>query len=213
MVLAAIRAGVDLVQIREKDLATRELLELVKAAVDHARGTRTAIVVNDRLDLALGLGAAGVHVGNQSLAPEVVRSRVPHGFLLGVSCHSLAEAQAAAAAGPDYALFGPVFATLSKMRYGPPLGVERLREAAASVRIPLLALGGVTVERTKLCLEAGATGIAGISLFQTAPSIEHLVHELRSIHRLSLGRRVPYNRLQAKPADRATDQRRDEVQG
>jgi thiamine-phosphate pyrophosphorylase len=175
----AVRAGIDLIQIREKDLATRQLLDLVSAAVDSARGTSTRIVVNDRLDVALSLGAAGVHLGTHSIPARAVRSCVAREFLVGVSCHSLEEALAAGSAGADYILLGPIFETTSKLPYRAPLGLAKLREVAGRMKIPLLALGGITVERVKSCLEAGATGIAGISLFQNCASLEERVRELR----------------------------------
>jgi thiamine-phosphate pyrophosphorylase len=176
----AIRVGVDLVQIREKDLPTRDLLELVTAAVDAARGTATHLVVNDRLDVALAAGAAGVHLGTQSLPARVVRELVPRDFLVGVSCHSLAETLGAEAGGADYVVLGPIFATPSKLPYGSPLGLAKLREVSAQVKIPVLALGGITVERARACLEAGAAGIAGISLFQKCDSLQERLRQLRS---------------------------------
>jgi thiamine-phosphate pyrophosphorylase len=180
-VLAAVRAGVDVVQIREKDLATRPLLALVISAAEESRKLDTTkVVVNERLDVALAAGAVGVHLGTHSLPAGVVRSIVPAGFLVGVSCHSLGEALAAAEAGADYILFGPIFETPSKLSYGPPLGIENLRRVESQVRVPILALGGITVERIRPSLDAGATGIAGIRIFQNCPSIEDRVRELRS---------------------------------
>ena len=179
-ILAAVRAGVDIIQIREKDLSTRDLMELTQQAVEAATGTPTRIVVNDRLDVAMALGAAGVHLGTQSIPAEAARRIVPKDFLIGVSCHSPDEAEAAQAAGADYIVLGPVFETGSKLQYGPPLGLDKLREATAKVSIPVLALGGITVERAKPCLDAGASGIAGISIFQSCPSIEVLVQTLDS---------------------------------
>jgi len=176
---AAARAGVDLLQIREKDLPARELITIVRSAVEAARGRSTRIVVNDRLDVALGLGAAGVHLGIQSLPAPIVREIVSPRFLVGVSCHSLEEALAAAARA-DYILLGPIFETPSKLQYGSPLGLAKLREVAAQVSVPILALGGITVERARACLEAGAAGIAGISIFQTCASLERRVAELRA---------------------------------
>src|SRR5208337_1846231 len=88
-ILEAIQAGVDLIQIREKDIATRELVRLVASAVERARGTQSRIVANDRLDVALALGAAGVHLGSQSMPAKEVRACVPPGFLIGLSCHSV----------------------------------------------------------------------------------------------------------------------------
>ena len=105
-IVEAVRAGVDLLQIREKDLATRELLELVKGAVSAAEGTTTRVVVNDRLDVALAAGAAGVHLGTRSLPAAVVRRQVSRGFLVGVSCHALEEVAEAEQAGADYVVIG-----------------------------------------------------------------------------------------------------------
>lgn len=178
-ILEAIRAGVNLVQIREPDLTTRELMKLVGTAVEAARGTGSRIVVNDRLDVALACGASGVHLGSRSMPPAAVRARVPKDFLLGGSCHSLEEALAAQSGGADYLLLGPIFATPSKLPYGPPLGLEKLREVTAKVKIPVLALGGITVQSVKACLEAGATGIAGIRIFQDCDSLQARVKELR----------------------------------
>ena len=179
-VFEAVQAGVDLIQIREKDLPTRDLVALVQAAAKYASGTHTRIVVNDRLDVALAVGAAGVHLGTQSLPPEFVRRCVPKDFLVGASCHSVDDALGAEAAGADYVLLGPIFPTPSKLPYGPPLGLETLRAAATRVKIPLLALGGINVERVKPCLEAGATGVAGISIFQDCDSLEPRVRAMRN---------------------------------
>lgn len=180
LIMEGVHAGVDLVQIREKDLPPRDLLKLVEGAVSAAQGTATRVVVNDRLDVALAARAGGVHLGYKSLSADAVRGMVPGGFLVGVSCHSLAEAVAAEQAKADYILLGPIFETPSKLSYGPPLGLEKLRQVSARVKLPILALGGITVERAKPCLEAGATGIAGISIFQSAPSLAARVRELRT---------------------------------
>lgn len=176
----AARAGVDLIQVREKDLPVRELIELVRVAVETTRGTAAKLVVNDRLDVALAVGAAGVHLGRESIPARDVRRLTPAGFLVGVSCHSLDEARDAEASGADYILLGPIFATPSKLRYGPPLGVEKLSAVVRQVKIPTLALGGITVERARDCRKAGAAGIAAIRLFQEAESLQDLVRELRA---------------------------------
>jgi len=180
----AIRAGVDLVQIREKDLPTRELLEWVSGAMAAAGGPGGAgarIVVNDRLDVAWAAQAHGVHLGTRSLPTRVVRGMVSAGFLVGVSCHSLQEALAAESAGADYLVLGPIFETPSKLEFGPPLGLEKLQEATLRVRIPVLALGGITRERARACRDAGAAGIAGIRIFQECNSLEALAGELRAV--------------------------------
>jgi thiamine-phosphate pyrophosphorylase len=180
VVAAAARGGVDGVQIREKDLPTGELVALVREALDAIRGAQTRLIVNDRLDVAMALDASGVHLGTASLPVREARRVAPAGFLIGASCHSVEEVMTAEAAGANYVLLGPIYSTPSKVQYGPPLGVEKLREAVACVGIPVLALGGITVERARECRAAGAAGIAAIRLFQEAESLEELARELRS---------------------------------
>jgi thiamine-phosphate pyrophosphorylase len=181
----AIAAQVDWVQIREKDLAARALLELVRPAVGAALGSPTQIVVNDRLDVALAARAAGVHLGEQSLPVASVKQwcragHAPQGFMVGASCHSLAGALEAERNGADYVVFGPVFATPSKLDYGPPQGLTKLEEVCRALRIPVLAIGGITLENARECLRAGAAGIAAIRLFQQATDLPGLVTKLRA---------------------------------
>ena len=194
---AAVAAGVDWVQIREKDLSGRELLALAKAAVGiantQARETTAArsasqVIVNDRLDVALAAGAAGVHLGRESLsAQDVVRwcrgGNAPAQFLVGVSCHNLEEAREAHTAGASYIFFGPVFDTPSKRAMGQPQGVARLAEICSSVTIPVIAIGGVSEENAAECVRAGAAGIAAIRMFQepqNTAAMQDVVERLRA---------------------------------
>jgi thiamine-phosphate pyrophosphorylase len=188
-------AGIDWIQIREKDLSGRDLAALTRQALQiaakHSPQTpRTRILVNDRLDVATAERAGGLHLGEQSLpagdARRLIQSAqaqnlLPQDFLLGVSCHSVEAAKAAEAAGADYIFFGPVFPTPSKEKFGPPQGLALLTEVCRTVSIPVFAIGGITSGNAKYCIEDGAAGISAIRLFQSAhppgPTVEQL-HQL-----------------------------------
>ena len=156
----AARDGVDMIQIRAKELSGRALAELVQSAI---RASTSKVLVNTRTDIALACGAQGVHLPAGSIAPRTIRRIAPRGFLIGVSCHTIDELKAAEQEEADFAVFGPVFPSVTKA--GTPIGLEALRAAAQAVRLPIYALGGVTGENAPLCIRAGAAGVAGISLF------------------------------------------------
>ena len=196
-----VAAGVDWVQIREKDLPARELASLTQQALAIAakysakRSFAARVFVNDRLDVAIAEHAAGVHLGEKSLpvteAKRLIQSVLPkqsagESFLAGLSCHSLAAAQAAECDGADYIFFGPIFATPSKETFGPPQGLERLAQVCGATSIPVLAIGGVTLHNAESCVSAGAAGIAAIRLFQDAidPSgVTQALHQLVTVYR------------------------------
>jgi thiamine-phosphate pyrophosphorylase len=180
----AFRAGVDWVQLREKDLSGRELAQLMDQARQRIAGS-CALLVNDRLDVAIANRAAGVHLGEQSLPLAEARRlckerRSDEWFFVGASVHSLEVAQEAEKAGAHYLIFGPIFTTPSKAEFGAPQGLARLREVCESVKIPVIAIGGITAENSAQCLQAGAVGIAAIRLFQDAANLPELVSRLRN---------------------------------
>jgi thiamine-phosphate pyrophosphorylase len=160
--ITAQTSAVDLIQIREKDLSARELLDLVRQAV--ALRSSAKILVNGRVDIAIAAGADGVHLPSASVPPFVFRQIVPTGFVIGVSCHSAEDVQRAEREGADLVVFGPVFPTPQK---GPPAGLAALESACRTASLPVFALGGVTYENARECIRRGAAGVAGIRLFQS----------------------------------------------
>jgi thiamine-phosphate pyrophosphorylase len=173
-------AGVDAIQIREKDVASRRLLEIALAVASRVP-REVAIVINGRLDVAIASGAAGVHLPSRGLPLDRVRRRYPN-LLIGLSTHRLDEVAAARDAGADYVVFGPVFAPISKASVDAPVGLGALTEAA-SLGIPVLALGGVTRERLGTLAAAGAAGVAAIGAFQAGQDARSFVDSAHDVFR------------------------------
>jgi thiamine-phosphate pyrophosphorylase len=155
-----VRADVDFIQVREPGLSTRALAGYVRTL------TGSRVLVNDRADVAIACGAAGVHLRDRSVSPRVIRGIAPRGFVVSVACHDAAAVFRAADEGADFAVLAPVFAPLSKPSALPPLGLDALRAITARAQIPVIALGGITAENAAMCMDAGAAGIAGITLFR-----------------------------------------------
>ena len=167
----ATRGGVDFIQLREKDLPTRELETLARAALlgTENREPTTRLLINSRSDVALACGVDGVHLPTYDLSPSEVRKIwAKAGYatrpLITVSCHSADEVARAASEQADFAIFAPVFEK-KDATHASPSGLNGLREACRQ-KIPVLALGGVTLENARACVDAGAAGIAAIRLFQ-----------------------------------------------
>jgi thiamine-phosphate pyrophosphorylase len=196
-----VAAGIDWVQIREKDLPARELASLTRRTVAIAAkysATRSApvrVLVNDRLDVAIAEQAGGVHLGETSLpvaeAKRLVESAlrkqaIDQSFMIGASCHSIEAAKSAERDGVDYIFFGPIFPTPSKAAFGAAQGVTRLAEVCRAVAVPVVAIGGIDIDNANLCLQAGGASLAAIRLFQDAPDAVFTVGQL---HQLSMDSR------------------------
>jgi len=191
-------AGVDYIQLRERDLTTRQLECLAAAAVRRVRESKsnTKLLINSRVDVALAVGADGVHLRSNDIAASEARaiwakSAKRTDCIIGVSCHSIEDVLTAEAHGADFVVFGPVFGKEGSGQ--PPPGVEAIArvvnrggpidhkvEAGRSLRMPVIALGGVTVENATACIRAGAAGVAGIRLFQSG-DVTEMVKRLRQV--------------------------------
>ena len=161
-------AGLRAVQLREKDLQTRDLLALADTLREATQHHGARLIVNDRADVALAAGADGVQRTHASLPVSALRGIAPAGFLVGASVHSEAEARDAAGQGADFIVFGPVYDTASKRRYGPPQGLAALEAVTRAVDRPVLAVGGLTPKRVPEVLAAGAAGVAVIGAIYAA---------------------------------------------
>ena len=180
LIEAAVAGRISLIQIREKNQTASVIYELALRASAITRGSSTRLLINDRADIASAAGADGVHLTTRSLDAAVIRQNFGADFLIGVSTHSLEEARQARSGGADFVVFGPVFETASKQIYGAPAGLDTLKEVAHDLRpFPLLALGGVTADNARACILAGATGVAGISLFSRAADLPSIVRLLQ----------------------------------
>ena len=177
---AAARAGADLIQIRERQVSGRALFDLTRRALDAVRGTGARLLVNERTDIAIAAGAAGVHLRADSIHASRVRAIAPEGFLIGRSVHAVREAREAETdGGCDFVLFGTVFPSASKPDGHRSAGLDQLRDVCAAVRLPVLAIGGVTVDRVAHVAAAGAAGIAAIGLFDDVASMAATIADVR----------------------------------
>ena len=159
----ALKAGVRAVQLREKDLPTRELLNVVYRMRKLTAEYGAKLFVNDRADIALCAGADGVHLGQESMPVYAVRKIAGDDFTIGVSTHNLKEASLAEKEGADFITFGPVYQTPSKLKYGAPVGLEALNEVAGEIGIPVFGIGGIKLDTINAVMKSGAHGIAVIS--------------------------------------------------
>jgi thiamine-phosphate pyrophosphorylase len=165
----ALRGGVRAIQLREKDLTTRDLYHLAETLLIATREAGAALLINDRVDVAMALSADGVHLTRKSLPPREARELLTPGKLIGMSCHCMADVREATEAGVDFAVLGPIFETPSKAPYGSPLTTAVLQDARAATSLPILAIGGIKKAQVRDVMGAGADGVAVISAIMSAP--------------------------------------------
>jgi thiamine-phosphate pyrophosphorylase len=172
---AAVRGGATMVQLRLKDESASTLVEVARALV---ASLSVPVIVNDRADVALAAGAAGVHLGAEDVPVAAVRRIAPAGFTIGASVGT--DAEVALARGADYVGVGPVYSTMSKSDAGAAIGIDGFAKLARASGLPALAIGGLTAENARAALEAGASGIAVIRAIFAAPDPESAARALRA---------------------------------
>ncbi len=176
----AVSAGLDMVQVREKDLLGKPLLELSEKVVDICQGSRCQVFINGRFDVALASGSDGVHLGHDSIPSKVVRDVIEDKLMIGISIHSVKEANEAHKSGADFAFLGTIFKTPSKEGVK-PLGVDKLKESASQCQIPLYAIGGINETNLDLMKGIGVEGVAMISGIINAKSLEKLISMAKEV--------------------------------
>ena len=174
---SALEAGTKCIQLREKDLSVKELLEMAVWMRELTGEYNAKLFINDRVDIALSAGADGVHLGQNSIPPHAVRKISGDKLIIGVSTHSVNEAIDAEKDGADFITLGPVYETPSKLRYGNPIGIDYFSKVKSQISIPVLAIGGIKLDKVKGVKEAGADGIALISAILSAENIEETTKE------------------------------------
>ena len=179
--LAAVAGGASVVQLRDKTASSKRLYEVALGIREITAAAGVTFVVNDRLDIALAVGADGVHIGQDDLPIGAVRRIVGNKKIIGVSASSLEEALAAARAGADYVGFGSVFPTGSKADAGEPVGLEELARASAHIEAPVIAIGGISASNLADVMAAGAAGAAVISAVAAEEDMEQATCSLVEI--------------------------------
>jgi thiamine-phosphate pyrophosphorylase len=167
----ALKGGLEAVQLREKDLGTRDLLDMAYKMRELTKAYQARLFINDRVDIALAVEADGVHLGIESIPAHAVKKTFKDRLIIGVSTHSHDEAVEAEKGGADFVTLGPVYHTSSKMKYGEPIGIGLLKSIKEKVSIPVFGIGGIKIDKVGEVKDAGADGVALISAVLTAKNI------------------------------------------
>jgi thiamine-phosphate pyrophosphorylase len=167
----ALLGGVRAVQLREKDLDIRELLDTAYSIREMTKKFGARLFINDRVDIALAVDADGVHLGHTGMPAYAARGMMPEVMFMGVSTHSVEEVMRAEQDGADFVTLGPIYETPSKIKYGTPLGLDILKEAIKMSSVPVFAIGGIKQEHIDSVVNAGASGTALISAILASKDI------------------------------------------
>jgi len=177
----AIAGGADVIQLRDKERKSAQLLPIAKEINDHARSRGVMFIVNDMIEVALSANAHGVHLGQDDLPLQDARRMTPPGFIIGISATSVEQAIEAERDGADYVALGPIFPTASKKDAADACGIEMLKEVRASILIPLVAIGGINTSNIAEVIAAGADGVAVISSVVSQPDVTRSAIELKRL--------------------------------
>jgi thiamine-phosphate pyrophosphorylase len=181
LIQIAVESEVTLIQLREKLLSARKVFELAVQIANITKNSQTRLLINDRADIALAAKADGVHLTGKSLFPRIIRQNFPPNFIIGCSAHSIEGVLSDKETGADFATFSSIFATPSKIEYGAPQGLNKLREVCIKAEnYPIIALGGIEQTNFRSALNAGAKGVAAIRLFNNPGTLPQIVDKIRN---------------------------------
>jgi len=180
-VKAAIKAGVKIIQYREKEKTTREMLEEAKKIGKLCKENNILFIINDRVDIALAVNADGIHLGNEDMPYSIARKLLGREKIIGLTVHNIHEAIEAEKIGADYVGVSPIFETKTKVDAGKPAGIELIKEVKEKLKIPFVAIGGINEKNIKSVLEAGAKSVAIISAITTKDNVEKECKKFRKI--------------------------------
>jgi thiamine-phosphate pyrophosphorylase len=178
---SAIRAGVKIIQYREKDLTTREMIDEAGKISRLCRENDVLFIINDRVDIALAVDTDGVHLGNEDMPYEAARRILGNMKIIGLTVHDVGEAIEAERIGADYIGISPIFETTTKPDAGTPAGIDLIKYIKKAVKIPFVAIGGINQDNIKSVLEAGARSIAVISAIVTKDDVEKECKKFREV--------------------------------
>jgi thiamine-phosphate pyrophosphorylase len=173
----SLKGGIKAVQLREKDIGVRELLDMAYALREITKSYQARLFINGRVDIAMAVGADGVHLGVSDMPVHAAKKAAGNNMLIGASAHNIGEAKRAEQEGADFVTLGPVYETPSKMQYGKPVGLQTIERVKEEVSIPVFAIGGIKKERAGEVLKAGAYGIAVISAILACKNIKSSTEE------------------------------------